>query len=477
MNIKKYVQEIAGDAGSLSFGTRSGTQVHLSRRIEYTVAEVRSPGGYWLCPSRELTWHYAGRIRTDEHWDGFSQWVEENGGISLVDSTCVRREWSGISAFMRDLAHYCAIRVNTPVYELKVSATRSGAEVVIEHYDATPILLTLRELRAWLGRMEKIAAKTQQRPVTPVLEWLTANAEEGIMEVDISGQEVPLSVRTSGVETDWRYVVNDEHIDERVQRELATAGDTIGKQLFSSGSNWRAKCNLISVARYTGHESSVFIDVTQEFGWVRGMFGDPNSCWWEGYNEARSIMYHGGGFAVRLWGDASGKDGRGRFWVAPTGNGDEVVIFNAYGHEWDLHQGAALLEHITGQPLAKCEVVDEPAQMYINDSTHYRFGSEPFEQYDEVSVSKTMQRLNYRNRGLVWHENSDSWSTYRQNKLYSEYYTPPFEPAQEEEEDTCDVYCDFCDEWVEGPIEDHNRYEHGVYNSYWCRSCHSWHEN
>lgn len=491
IDLKKYAEAtVVGYTGRLKFTTRNNHEFFLeSRNDGYDMSSV-------LVQTRELDrngwvitswgrpredwgdWHDDGVVATPEQWKGFSKFVEEDGGIAFNSSRLVERNYEGVSAFMSDLAHYCAIRVsNTPVGELSASAHKGGIAVAVE--GTTVNSMSLREFRAWLGSIEARvqAAKQEQEEVqgTPVMDWLASVCDTGTIVIDVSQQVVPTSVRNISVSlSDWRYKTTEGDIDTRGQRELATAGDGIGKAIFNSNANERAMHNLAPVARSTGgQEDKLLIDVTRNFGWMRGMFGEGTSCWWNEYNDSRSILYHGGGYAVRLW---DGEDnGNGRFWVAPTGNGNECVIFNAYG-TWNLHQAAALLEHITGTPFRKCEIADCPSGMFINDSTHYAFDAASED--NEISIAKTMPSLYSSRKEPVWYVDTRGWrqSMLAYGKHYADYYTPPFSGEVYYEEENNREWCPYCDGYVAGPLSQHNEDEHNRPGQYWCVSCYDWHK-
>lgn len=493
IDIKKYTEarvSTYGTFGYVRFATRGRNEFYFEPVYRYRWnSDLRvqtrkldkngSSQACWGDPGSELGWHRDGIISTDEQWSGLSKYIEEDGGLSF-DSRMIEREYQGVSAFMRDLAHYCAIVVHdAPIGSMCATAHKGGvtAKVMDTEFEAMP----LREFRAWLATLEARGNKRKEEATagTPVLDWLASICDTGIIEINVGQQEVPLAARTVMAElSDWRYKTSDGGISTRGQRELSTAGDNIGKTLFNNDSNRRSMFNLANVASSTGGPAdAVLIDVTRNFGWVRGMFRESTtSCWWNEYNDSRSILYHGGGYAVRLWSGAN--DGEGRFWVAPTGNGKECVIFNAYG-TWDLHQAAALLEHVTGTPLVPCGIRDCPNGMYINDSIHYAFNTD-IKRGGEVSIAKTMRSL-YDSRGsLVWRIDMRGWSDawLRDGISYEDYYTPPFGGKEylEDDYDDDDVWCPACEEYVEGTITRHYEEDHHKYNQFWCATCREWHQ-
>jgi hypothetical protein len=85
----------------------------------------------------------------------------------------------------------------------------------------------------------------------------------------------------------------------------------------------------------THHSPGEFTyDITDQFYWRSGDFGDHGSCFWSDRENARYMMMDNGGLALRFY-DDEGK-GNGRCWVMPKG--EKWVIFNAYGCSLELVQ-------------------------------------------------------------------------------------------------------------------------------------------
>lgn len=75
-------------------------------------------------------------------------------------------------------------------------------------------------------------------------------------------------------------------------------------------------------------------DITNDFNWNAGDFGDGGSCFFSGLSSRaaiRQVMMENGGHAVRFYRTAFPHDGMGRAWIMPHTYGP--VIFNAYGPE------------------------------------------------------------------------------------------------------------------------------------------------
>jgi hypothetical protein len=73
-------------------------------------------------------------------------------------------------------------------------------------------------------------------------------------------------------------------------------------------------------------------DITDQFNWSAGDFGDGGSCFWGDRRDAKGMMMDAGGLALRFFDD----DGRGnaRCWVMPYK--DTWICFNAYGCSLEL---------------------------------------------------------------------------------------------------------------------------------------------
>jgi hypothetical protein len=104
------------------------------------------------------------------------------------------------------------------------------------------------------------------------------------------------------------------------------------------------------LGRHVAESQRVYMDCGK-FEWLRGEFGDPNSCWWGEYNSARlTFLRDQPGYAIRLYrkecepGEPNKTIDKGyaRCWAwnvaedANAGRRDCFVIFNAYGEQLRL---------------------------------------------------------------------------------------------------------------------------------------------
>jgi hypothetical protein len=74
-------------------------------------------------------------------------------------------------------------------------------------------------------------------------------------------------------------------------------------------------------------------DITTEFDWRAGQFGDSNSCYWSDRARAKDHIVNHGGAALRFFRGLTG-EGIGRAWIVPhkLEDGTETwVVFNGYG--------------------------------------------------------------------------------------------------------------------------------------------------
>lgn len=264
--------------------------------------------------------------------------------------------------------------------------------------------ILLRDLRSWLSTLFERAAAAKAKPAAPngaALAWLRERAEKGVFEISTEGQTVPLQARGLLDLHDWRYLHPDGSIVQRARAIAAASGNPAQQQAVSNVDP--ETISRFDIRRLTRPgQTSVTVDVTQNFGWYRGMFADPDSCWWNEYNQSRSLLYHMDGFAIRLW-DSRG-NGAGRVWACPTAKGG-VALFNAYG-PWNIHGVAALVEHATGEPFRDIEDMDCPHSMFINRSTHYVFGEN---EYDGTVTLRLPPGMTGENAATAWKRRKLRW--------------------------------------------------------------------
>lgn len=80
--------------------------------------------------------------------------------------------------------------------------------------------------------------------------------------------------------------------------------------------------------------------LTDRLDWMKGDFGDPNSCFWTDYKWQRAALVSMGAYALQTRTEAKAKEGRGRgsgrMWLVPFHGA--VVATNAYGTKAKLHE-------------------------------------------------------------------------------------------------------------------------------------------
>lgn len=119
-----------------------------------------------------------------------------------------------------------------------------------------------------------------------------------------------------------------------------------------------------------------YIDFVAEFNWKAGQFGDADSCFWGGREDARRIMEKNGCMALRFFKDEKhvATNGMARSWLFPVFD-NSVLIFNGYGME--LRQQAQILSAFLNQPNQQIDLRnmgDTGGTVYINNGHAYLFG-------------------------------------------------------------------------------------------------------
>ena len=358
--------------------------------LQYVVVDGGAEGTLCLRPSGDsCSVRRYGKVASysvvswEEAQETVEDFVASAGGAVSPTSTAVHIQWAGISAAMAAVAEFGMVYIQNG--DVGVETTYAGKGKVrlwsygIADAVAPKEAIHLRDLRSWLSERfpepSTVPWERQAPRANSIAEWLAEHAEQGVFEVDTRDQEVPLYLRAGHSLADWRFAE--------------------GRKVLDASSLGPA--DLAKMARNVGGQEcrALRIDVTQNFGWTRGMFGDRSSCWWNEYNMARSLLYHAGGFAVRLW---NSEHGVGRIWACPTQDGG-VVLFNAYG-PWISEGAAALLEHATGIPLWPTTVTVTDS-MYINPTTAF-VGD--VQQAQGRTDLRTIQHV-----PLAWTSNTNNW--------------------------------------------------------------------
>jgi hypothetical protein len=142
------------------------------------------------------------------------------------------------------------------------------------------------------------------------------------------------------------------------------------------------KMQIGTIARYFSASGDINVDLTDDFSWHSGDYGDPGSCFWWNSGIYRGAIRDANGSAIRVY-DKYGI-GSGRAWILPTfettayvcgdfddvGDRREYVIFNEYGRD-EIQRLAEALRHLLGARHMVPISVDFLGDCHINGGTHY----------------------------------------------------------------------------------------------------------
>lgn len=162
------------------------------------------------------------------------------------------------------------------------------------------------------------------------------------------------------------------------------------------------KRQIGTVARYFSGQGQVTYDLTDDFTWRDGDYGDSGSCFWWNGGIYRGAIYDGCGSAIRVYRDEY-RSGSGRAWILPchdiydvSGDFDslgeyrEYVIFNDYGSH-DIQTLASVLKSAL-RAAHMVPVRVDYSDCHTNGGTHYLITDRPVHRlysglYDPVSLS------------------------------------------------------------------------------------------
>jgi hypothetical protein len=142
------------------------------------------------------------------------------------------------------------------------------------------------------------------------------------------------------------------------------------------------KMMIGTIARYFSNGETIYFDLTNDFTWSDGDYGDHGSCFWTDGGEYRGAIFDADGAAIRSYSDQYGR-GIGRAWIMPTmtrqvsASGDfddlgetrEYVIFNNYGSP-DVQVFAETLRQTLCAKYA-VPICADYSDTYMNGGTHY----------------------------------------------------------------------------------------------------------
>jgi hypothetical protein len=84
--------------------------------------------------------------------------------------------------------------------------------------------------------------------------------------------------------------------------------------------------------RHSVCNATYYCDITDDFDWTDGDFGDGGSCFWSCHSYARETMLPDhSAFAIRFWKTEDWEEGFARAWIIPYQ--DCYIVFNGYGME------------------------------------------------------------------------------------------------------------------------------------------------
>lgn len=294
------------------------------------------------------------------------RWLEENGGFN-TNMPAIECHGSPVSEIMAAVTRYGHVSItrkdSTEPATISCINGKSGVIADVQ-YGFLDDFLQLRQLRGWLANNATYVARSTRPKLRGTLgEWLDEKAENGIFDIDMTDQEVPVYLRNSDLEDapnfpGWRYYTPDGELRGAIERGYAMAGKKLDS--YAGGAIERMVYSRITTTQ------PVRMDVTRTLAWTRGSYGDERSCFWTSATNSRNMLQNAGAFALRFYNERG--RGVGRCWALPRGNA--IAIFNAYGR-YQLHEIAAILEHATGHEARSLRY--DYANIYINNETSFGF--------------------------------------------------------------------------------------------------------
>lgn len=140
-------------------------------------------------------------------------------------------------------------------------------------------------------------------------------------------------------------------------------------------------------ARHCGNGQDYVYDITPDFDWREGDFGDTGSCYWGGRASARDMLKEHDSLAIRFYKDSKGY---GRAWIifpkpsevmALEGKAPEniCIVYNSYPSSHPLCRVARLIATLTGLsykgPVRLENRGSDDGALYINGGKCYVIGS------------------------------------------------------------------------------------------------------
>ena len=125
-------------------------------------------------------------------------------------------------------------------------------------------------------------------------------------------------------------------------------------------------CNRDKVSLYR-------FDITQNFDWDSGDFGDSGSCFWTCRSNAKDMLHNAGAYAIRFY--DSYDRGIARCWIVPYN--DFLVTFNGYGLGDGALAHSRILANFLGIAYKKIDIRNNyvtDGTLWINSGTGYAVG-------------------------------------------------------------------------------------------------------
>jgi len=162
----------------------------------------------------------------------------------------------------------------------------------------------------------------------------------------------------------WDFLTREGKFAKRVKKLAHHQGVKLDDALVAAVGKIAEEHSLLG---------DLYFDLTCQFDWQAGDFGDEGSCFWGSRAKARELLQKAGAQAIRFYDPASGQ-GIGRAWVIETQYG--TVCFNAYG-PISLRKVAKVLALHLGhdpdsvRPVALINEHEAGGLIYINGGSGY----------------------------------------------------------------------------------------------------------
>jgi hypothetical protein len=297
-----------------------------------------------------------------------------------------------------------------------------------------------------------------------------------------------------------------------VGEELVTRNGKIAKRIrkwVHERFDYDLPTNIVATLGELAHRMSIkpgeyYFDVTRDFGWRDGDFGDSGSCFWGSNSGAKELIHDANGFALRIFSEPdtlnnrvwyNGKvTGVARCWAVPLGQW-QVVLFNCYSDDKNIRieDMANLLATYLGehevQHVSLYNYDDTSGLLYINGGSGIVVapnGSDiddpiDLELGDDLNAYCYRCEDRYNVEDLYYSEYLDEYlcpECYDQEHMRCTNCNNVFHEDQGMRSDDGDFYCERCYNenffrcescYHETPIDDMHENQHG---EWLCGNCH-----